>query len=176
MKRLLWPCLVVLAAGCAEFPLFERIDPVDVALTEALSAARGPGAQQKAALARVEQRFQADPSPASRLGLATMLATLPMPLRDDSRAAELLAPLADPAAPGIGRFAALLLAQVTERQRLARELDRIAKEAERTARERAAADKERDKREEALRQQLEALRTIERNILEREERLRRKSR
>jgi hypothetical protein len=37
-------------------------------------------------------------------------------------------------------------------------------------------DKERDKREETLRQQLEALRTIERSILEREEKLRRRQR
>jgi hypothetical protein len=174
--RILFPCLLVLLAGCAEFPLFERVDPVDVAVAEALSAARGPGAQQKAALARVEQRFQADPTAANRLGLATMLTALPAPHRDDARAAELLAPLADPAAPGVARFAALLLAQVTERQRLARELERVAKESERSARERAAADKERDKREEALREQLDALRAIERNILEREERLRRKPR
>jgi hypothetical protein len=176
MSRVLLACLVALAAGCAEFPLFERVDSVDVAVAEALSAARGPGAQQKAALARVELRFAADPTAANRLGLAIMLTALPAPLRDDVRAAELLTPLADPAAPGAGRFAALLLAQVTERQRLARELDRAAKEAERSARERAAADKERDKREETLRQQLDALRTIERNILEREERLRRKPR
>jgi hypothetical protein len=52
----------------------------------------------------------------------------------------------------------------------------VAREAERAAAERASADKERDKREEALKQQLEALRSIERGILEREERLRRKQR
>jgi len=43
-------------------------------------------------------------------------------------------------------------------------------------RERALADKERDKREEAMKQQLEALRAIERGILEREEKLRRRTR
>ncbi len=47
---------------------------------------------------------------------------------------------------------------------------------DRVARERVKTDAERDKREEALRQQLEALRSIERGILEREERLRRKPR
>ena len=36
------------------------------------------------------------------------------------------------------------------------------------------SDKERDLREEAMRQQLEALRSIERGILEREERLRKR--
>ena len=90
-------------------------------------------------------------------------------MRDDARAAELFEPLADAAAPGFGRFAALVSALVVERQRLTRELERAARERERV-------DKDRDKREEALRQQLEALRAIERGILEREERLRRKQR
>jgi hypothetical protein len=119
----------------------------------------------------------------NRLRYATLLATLPAPLRDDARAAELLEPIADSNAPGIGRFAALLAGQLAERQRLARELERVARESERAARERekldrerAATDKERDKREEALRQQLEALRAIERGILEREENLRRRQR
>ena len=48
------------------------------------------------------------------------------------------------------------------------------REAAHAARERAAADKERDKREEALKQQIEALRAIERGILEREEKMRRR--
>ena len=96
-----------------------------------------------------------------------MLATLPEPLRDDRRAAELLQPLSDPKEAGYGRFAALLSVEVSEHARLVRE-------AEQTARERDHADKERDKREEALRQQLEALRGIERGIREREEKLRRR--
>ena len=90
-------------------------------------------------------------------------------MRDDARAAELFEPVADAAAPGLGRFAAFFSALVAERQRLTRELERAARERERV-------DKDRDKREEALRQQLEALRAIERGILEREERLRRKQR
>lgn len=180
--------LLLLAAtaalgGCADFPLLDAPGGVDAAVAEALSAARSPAAEQKAALARAEQRYRADPTAGNRLRLATLLAALPAPLRDDARAAELLEPLADAASPGTGRFAALLAGQVAERQRLARELDRASREAERHARERektdrdrAAADKERDKREEALRQQLEALRSIERNILEREERLRKRAR
>jgi hypothetical protein len=99
-----------------------------------------------------------------------LLATLPPPLRDDARAAGLLEPIADAAAPGVGRFAALLSLQIAERQRLLRDVERLSREVERAAR----ADKERDKREEALKQQLEALRAIERGILEREEKLRRK--
>ncbi len=181
--RLVALLLTAAIAGCADFPLLEGTGSVDAAVAEALSAARGPLAEQKAALARAEQRYKTDPSPGSRLGLATLLAALPAPLRDDGRAIELLEPIADAASPGTGRFAALLAMQAGERQRLARELERTTREAERQAREReridrerASADKERDKREEGLRQQLEALRSIERNILEREERLRKKGR
>jgi hypothetical protein len=173
--------LVVLAsmtlAGCAAVqPL---VNPTDAIVGDAVMAARAPAAEQAAALARAQQAGSATPS--DRLRLAVLLATLPAPLRNDARAAELLEPLADPAAPGIGRFAALLSSQIAERQRLARELERqsreterMAREAERTAREHDRSDKERDKREEALKQQLEALRAIERGILEREEKLRKK--
>ena len=169
--------LALLLAGCA--PLQPVANPVDAIVGEALAAARAPAAEQSAALARAQQAGVA--SPVDRLRLATLLATLPAPLRDDARALELLEPLANNAAPGIGRFAALLAAQVGERQRAVRELERVTREADRAARERAAADKERaaadkerDKREEALKQQLEALRAIERGILEREEKMRRR--
>jgi hypothetical protein len=113
-------------------------------------------------------------NPSDRLRLATLLATLPAPMRDDARALKLLEPIADAASPGVGRFSALLAAQIAERQRVAQELDRVSREATHAARERAVADKERDKREEALKQQIEALRAIERGILEREEKLRRR--
>lgn len=154
-------------AGCALVEPPPRTAPLDGVIGEAIQAARAPGAEQKAALQRAEQAFAADAAPLNRLRLATLLATLPDPLRDDARAAELLEPIADASAPGIGRFAALLSGQVSERRRVARE-------AERQARERERNDKEREKREEAMRQQLEALRSIERGILEREERLRRR--
>jgi hypothetical protein len=160
-------------AGCALLqPLQEQPAAVDEVVGEALSAARAPASEQKAALSRAQKVFTSDASSINRLRLATLLAALPAPLRDDARAAELLEPLSDAATPGVGRFSALLAAQVAERQRLARELDRVV----RAERERVRADGERDKREEALREQLEALRSIERGILEREERLRRKPR
>jgi len=157
-------CLAL--GGCAVVPR-PAPGPVDAAVAEAVQASRAPLAEQKAALSRAEQVFIASQTPANRLRLATLLATLPEPLRDDARAAELLEPIADAGEPGVGRFAALLAGQVAERRRLGREADRAARERERT-------DKERDKREEALRQQLDALRAIERGILEREERLRRR--
>jgi hypothetical protein len=156
---------------------------VDAIVAEAMAAARAPAAEHAAALARAEKEVTntGGGTPTDRLRLATLLATLPPPLRDDARAAELLAPLADSNATGIGRFAALLATQISERQRALRELERVSREAERAAREReridkerAQADKERDKREEGLKQQLEALRAIERGILEREENMRRK--
>jgi hypothetical protein len=179
MRRL---ALVLLLAGCAS--LQPIVNPVDAIVAEALAASRLPADEQSAVLSRAQEGGLA--SPVDRLRLATLLATLPAPLRDDARALELLEPLADNATSGIGRFAALLAAQVTERQRAVRELERVTREADRAARERAAADKERaaadkeraaadkerDKREEALKQQLESLRAIERGILEREEKMR----
>jgi flagellar capping protein FliD len=160
---------------------------VDGIVAESLSAARAPAAEQKAALAKAQDAFGKDTGAANRLRLATLLALLPPPLRDDARALELLEPLASPANAGYGRFAALLSAQLMERQRLARELDRVVRESDRLGRERDRVDKERerldkerdrvdkerDKREEELRRQLEAMQSIERGILERQEKLRR---
>jgi hypothetical protein len=93
-------------------------------------------------------------------------------LRDDARALELLEPMASASTPGYGRYAALLSANIGERQRLARELERVTRESERQAREHERSDKERAQREAELRQQLDALRAIERGILEREDKLR----
>jgi hypothetical protein len=161
-------------AGCAAVqPL---VNPVDGIVADAVVAARAPAAEQAAALARAEKEAMraGTAAPVDRLRLAMLLATLPPPLRDDARAAELLEPIADAASPGVGRYAALLSTQIAERQRIQRELERIAREAANAARERERSDKERDKREEALKQQLEALRAIERGILERDEKLRRR--
>jgi len=162
-------------AGCAELPaiLQPPVDQVDSVIREAAHLARAPAADQKVALAAAQQAFVSDSGTLNRLRLAALLASLPAPLRDDARAAELLEPMVDSAGSAPGRFAAFLATQVAERQRIAREIDRLSKERAASERERQAADKERDKREEALRQQLEALRAIERGILDREERLRR---
>jgi hypothetical protein len=158
-------------AGCALLqPPFDQVDQV---VREAAQAGKAATAEQKGALAAAQQAFVTDSSTLNRLRLATLLASLPPPLRDDARASELLEPMVDPAGSATSRFAALLAVQVAERQRLAREIDRLIKERANLERERQNADKERDKREEALRQQLEALRAIERGILDREERLRR---
>jgi hypothetical protein len=160
----------LLVAGCAL--LEPQTETVDRILAESLSAVRAPAAEHKAELARAQAAFGKDTGPASRLRLATLLALLPPPLRDDARSLELLEPLAKDAS-AFGRFSALLSAQIVERQRLARELDRVTRERERVDKERDRADKERDKREEELRRQLEAMQSIERGILERQEKLRR---
>jgi hypothetical protein len=153
--------LTALVAGCTALPAPFTPNPVETIVAEALSAAQAPAPEQAAALARAE-KAAAGGAPAERLRLATLLAVLPPPLRDDARAGELLQSVTE---GGLGRFAALLSAQIAERQRLAREVERVSRDAERSARER-------DKREEALKSQIEALRTIERNIREREEKLR----
>jgi hypothetical protein len=168
-------------SGCAELQshLQRQPDFYDV-ISEAVEIARAPAAKQKSALAQAQREFAADPAPMQRVRLATLLATLPEPLHDDGRALELLEAVVESSSPA-GRFAAFLATHIAERQRLARESDRLARELERVVKERAStereyqsAEKERDKREEALRQQLEALRAIERGILEREERMRKK--
>ena len=151
---------------------------MDAIIAGAVVASRAPFAEQTGHARHGRRRRFGSGAPADRLRLATLLATLPPPLRDDARAAELLEPIADAGAPGIGRFAALLAGagHRSGAARAARALERAARRArERAGRKRRAlSDKERDKREEALKQQLEALRAIERGILEREEKLRRK--
>jgi hypothetical protein len=175
-------------AGCALPPVVEN--GPDAAIAQALEASRLPPSEQARAVQQAQERFVRHPDASSRLQLATLLATLPAPLRDDARAIELLQPLARPGGTRSERYAAFLTGQLAQRQRLSREaerlgkeVERLGKEVERLARERekaerehAAADRERDKREEAMRQQIEALRSIERGILEREERMRRRPR
>jgi len=170
MKRFALLLAGLALSGCAE--LQPLINPVDAIVAEAVAAARAPAPEQAAVLARAEKAGTA--TPANRLRLATLLATLPPPLRDDARALKLLDPIADAAAPGIGRFAALLALQIGERQRIGHEAALAARERKRLDEERKRLDEERDKREEALKQQIEALRAIERGILEREEKLRRR--
>jgi hypothetical protein len=157
---------LLLLCGCSTL----QIDPVDSVVREAASLARANSAEQKSVLAGAQKAFIDDPSTPNRLRLATLLATVGTPLRDDARAGELLEPMADPNGSSTGRFAAFVAAQVTERQRVSREVDRLTKE--RSGMERDL--KERDKREEALKQQLDALRAIERGILDREDRMRRR--
>lgn len=159
--------LAALLGGCALLQPTER-DAAQVSriTAEAVTAARASTGEQRQALEHAKSDYLRDASDANRLRLATLLVTMPEALRDDARAAALLKPLAagDPASP-FGSFAVLLAAQIAERQRVARESELVLKESERSAREG-------EKREEALQQQLEALKSIERGIIEREEKSR----
>lgn len=131
--------------------------------SEAVAAARAPAHEQRQALEGAQRDYRRDASDANCLRLAAMLATLPEPLRDEPRAAALLKPLvARDASSPYGSLAVLLTAQIAERQRLAREVEQATKEFERSTREGT-------KREEALQQQLDALKSIERGIIEREQ-------
>jgi hypothetical protein len=159
--------LAGLLAGCG---LLQR-EPWQAAevsriTSEAVAAARAPAPEQRQALEGAKRDYRRDASDANCLRLAAMLATLPEPLRDEPRAAALLKPLAsrDGASP-YGSLAVLLTAQIAERQRLAREVEQANKDLERSEREGA-------KREEVLQQQLEALKSIERGIIEREQKSR----
>lgn len=173
LKRTL-ALLVLACVGCAALdPRAASLHTADAAVGDALYASRAPASEQRAALGRAQQAFQSSPVAVNRLRLAALLALLPAPLRDETRASELLAPIADARTPGVGRLAAFLAAQLAEHQRLAREADRLTREGERLARERERLDREHEKREEELRQQVEALRAIERSVQQREEKLRR---
>jgi hypothetical protein len=117
--------------------------------------ARAGAGEQKREIAQAAASFSRTPSPYQRVRLGGLHAQ-PIPgLRDDARALALLEPLATGAAVAADRpiadLAALLYAQVAERQRM----------------EKAEARKQ-----EALREQIEAMKSIERSIMHREERQR----
>src|SRR5438552_4468335 len=148
-------CLVAAAflaiAACAALdPRTPQIVAVDALLAEAAQAVRAAPSEQKAALTRAERAFLGEVTPVNRLRLATLLASLPEPLHDDARAAELLEPIADGNVPGYGRFAAWPAGQVAEHARLSRELQR-------PPRERQAGDQERHQPDAPLPPHLAAL-------------------
>jgi hypothetical protein len=155
--------LVLLLAGCAVLrPGAGESLQVSEIVSAAVSVARAAPDEQRRQLSHAQQMFAAVQDDVNRARLAALLATLPAPLRDEARAAALLEPLAArrPETPLV-QFAGLLAAGAAERQRITREL-RAAERREEAAEERAGT----------LRQQVDALKSIERGILEREERRR----
>ncbi len=158
--RTLASMIALLAAGCVAIgPEAQDAQRVSEIVAETVDAAQASAELRSKTLARARQAFAEQPDEANRLRLAALHATLPPPQRDDARAAALLEPLAAPSQPtALSRFAALLAAQVAERQRIARDNERAVRAGER--------------REETLRQQVEALKAIERDIIKREERVR----
>ena len=169
--------LLVLLAGCAALrPGADEALQVSEIVAGAVGTARATPEEQRRQLNHAQQMFAAGQDDASRARLAALLATLPPPLRDDARAAALLEPLAArrPETPLV-QFAAMTGAGAAERARAAREL-RAAERREEQAEERTKALRQQveqaEERASTLRQQVEALKSIERGILEREERRR----
>lgn len=155
--------LLLAGAGCALVqPSGSESAQVSEIAGATVVAARAAPEEQRRQLNHAQQNFAAMQDDVSRVRLAALLSTLPAPLRDDARAAALLEPLAArrPETP-LSHFAGLLAAGTAERLKLTRDL-RATEKREEAAEERANT----------LRQQLDALKSIERGILEREERRR----
>ena len=155
--------IFVLLAGCAALrPGAGETVQVSEIVAAAMVAARAAPEEQRRQLHHAQQMFAAAQEDVNRARFAALLSVLPAPLRDDARAAALLEPLAArrPETPLV-QFAGFLAAGAAERQKLTREL-RATEKREEAAEERANT----------LRQQVDALKSIERGILEREERRR----
>lgn len=133
--------------------------PVDQRTAELVgylaSVARAGAAEQKREISQSAAAFSRSPTSIARLRLGGLHAQPAPGLRDDAKALALLEPLAGGAVPPADRpvadLAALLYAQVAERQR---------------------AEKAEARKQEALREQIEAMKSIERSIIKREERQR----
>lgn len=183
------PLVVALAvltavAGCALLqPGGEPAAEMRKIVGETVSTAQVAPAEQRQRLADARRAYDAEPNDANAVRYAALLGTIAAPMRDEARAAAILAPIAArrPATP-LTELAALLGAEISERQRLAREL-RTAEQRAQAATQRTEAAvaraEEAERREESaneraakLQGQVEALKSIERSILQREERRR----
>lgn len=170
-----------LLAGCAMLkPEPDEAFVVSQIVDTAVEASRAPATEQRDRLSAAMEQFVLRSDEASRLRVAVLLATLPRPLRDDPKASALLEPLAarQPETPMV-RFAALLRAQVAERQRIAQDGERLMRageQREEMLRRQNEALRASEHREEILRRQVEAMRESERGTIRREEKIRDKAR
>jgi hypothetical protein len=177
MRRAALALVLLLVAGCAALrPEANEALQVSDIVASAVAAARATPEEQRRQLTHAQQTYAAVKDEASRARLAALLATLPPPLRDDARAASLFEPLAArrPETPLV-QFAAMAGAGAAERARAARDLreaERRGELAEERARSLRQQAEQAEERANTLRQQVEALKSIERGILEREERRR----
>jgi len=155
---------LALLAGCASTPQvsIEAATLSDI-VGETVDAQKAPAVEQTRLLALAERGHSQQSSDAATLRLAALLIALQEPLRNDTRARSLLAPLVskEPGGP-LARYAMLLSEQAAEHERLRRDREQMC---------RAALQ-----REYALKEQIEALKAIERGILEHEDRRRAKGR
>ena len=176
--RAIVSALFLLLAGCALLsPGVRERERLAEILNQAAATARAPAAAQQRTLRLAREMYRRDETVENRLRLATLLATLPAPLRDDGAAYALLKPFtAERDESPYASFGDLLAVQVAERLRLTRESERAAREQERAVREQESAAREAEQREKTLREQLDALKSIERGIVEREERIRKNRR
>lgn len=179
MKRPL-PLLLAFAAavsGCAAFQS-PRVDPVEPIVAEAVRLIGAAGAEQREAIEAsrlgVERARSAGDAAALEVALVrrgVLLGALsgPTQVQAISQAVALMEPVARRSSDqAIGRYAALQVAALREREQLAAAL-RASQERAAGADDRARAATERVN---LLRQQLDALKSAERGILEREERMR----
>lgn len=168
--RVLAVLLAALVSGCAVLqPADSATHQVRGIIDDAAQATRAAPEEQGRRLARAQKQYAAAPDDANRVRLAVMLATLSPPWRDEERAAALLGPVAGrQPESALTQLAGLLAAGIAERQRLSRELRAAEERAESAVRREESANE----RANTLHQQVEALKSIERGILEREERRR----
>lgn len=195
-----WAAITLSAAvaACALIgPQTSEVGDVRDIIGDAASAVRATPEEQRRRLAHALQRYGAIPNVANGVRYGALLASLPPPLGDEEKAAAVLSPIAAqrPESP-LTQLAGMLAAGLAERQRLARDLRTAAQRAESEARraqaeasradsqasraEAAVARAESAERREAmanerattLQGQVDALKSIERSILQREERRR----
>jgi hypothetical protein len=182
--RVLALLALALVVGCAALrPEADEALKVRDIVAAAVDVSRTSPEERLRRLAQAEQRYAVAPGEANRVALAAMLATVPPPLRDEARAASLLGPLVDrrPESP-LTQLARMLAASIAERQKLALDVRaaelrlQAAELRAQTADLRAEAAERREagavERAETLHRQVEALKSIERGILQREERRR----
>lgn len=191
MRRLTLLGATLLLAACTLLPPAGReTRTVRDIVGDATSAVRASPEEQKRLLMQAQQKYVAVPDDANRVRLAAYFAVLPPPWRDEERAAVLLEPLVarQPRTP-VDELAVMLAASLAERQRLTGELRAAEQRAEAAAQRADAAVQRADaalqraeaaeqraqvaaERASTLQQQVETLKSIERGILEREERRR----
>lgn len=183
--RVLWAALALAAVtGCAliEPQRGEARDVRDI-IGDAATAVRATPEEQRRRLAHALQMYGAVPNVPNGVRYGALLASLPPPLGDEDKAAAVLVPIAAQRPESLlTRLAGMLAAGLAERQRLAREQRTAERRAESEARRAEAAvarAESAERREElaneratTLQGQVEALKSIERSILQREERRR----
>lgn len=144
MSRLIFCLTVLCLSACSHLPLPSGMDEnrlVLDTLAQAQRVAQASAEEQRRELTSAQQAFNRDKGTANRLRLGVLL-SLPQSGGDEGRALGVLEPLASSGNGPAGQFAALISAQLTERQRV-------------------------DRRGQQWKEQLDQLKNIERQLIER---------